>query len=198
MSAEAGETFNIITAVTNCITALSAVVVAALAVYGVLWEWKKQMKGKTEYEIARRYLKTALKLRDALRYVRNPFIPIEEMQSALKENGLDSEEYTNNQKTNRAVYSVRWKKVIEAWTNMEAELLEAEVSWGIGAVNAQKSLDGLVRELRGALGLFLDGHSKVGKDGNELIYNMGEEDEFSKKIALSIKEIETFLKPYLK
>lgn len=192
------ETETIINIVTNIITALSAAVVAGLAMYGVLWEWKKQMKGKTEYEIARRYLKTALQLRDAMRFVRNPFISIEEMDKALKENGFSSDDYKDNQKTNRAVYSVRWKKIMEARTNMEAELLEAEVSWGIDAKKAQESLNKLVIELYISLKSYLEGHIKIDEKGRELIYDLGEEDEFSKKVTLSIKEIEDFLKPYLK
>ena len=191
------ETAKLINTIANCITALSTLIVALLAGYGVLWEWKKQMKGKTEYEIARRYLKTALQLRDAIKFVRNPFIPVGEMQSALKDNGLDSEEYKNREKTNRAVYSIRWKKVMEAQTNMEAELLEAEVSWGINAVNAQKKLNGLVLELRSALMLYLEESLEV-KDKDMLIYDTGDEDEFSKKVKIAIEEIEVFLKPYLK
>lgn len=182
---------------TDAITALSAILVASVAVYGVR-EWKRQMKGKTDYEIARRYLKTSLQLRDAIKFVRNPFVSIDEMQVALREHGFDDKEYTDNEKTNRAVYSIRWKKVIDAWTNLEAELLEAEVSWGTSAVDAQKSLDSLVRELRGALTLYLGGHPKIDKDGNELIYNMGDTDEFSKKVVSAIKEIEDYLKPHLK
>lgn len=180
----------------DAITALSAIVVAVVAIYGVR-EWKRQMKGKTDYEIARRYLKTSLQLRDAIKFVRNPFVSVDEMQTSLKEHGFEAKEFTDNEKTNRAVYSMRWKKVIEAWTNLEAELLEAEVSWGASAVSAQKSLDALVRELRGALALYLGGHPKIDKDGNELIYNMGDTDEFSKKVTSAIKEIEDFLKPHL-
>lgn len=192
------ETEKIINIISDLITAVSSLVIAGLAVYGVLWEWKKQMRGKTEYDIARRYLKTALQLRDAMRFVRNPFISLEEMETALKENGFSSEDYKDNQKTNRAVYSTRWKKIMEARTNMEAELLEAEVSWGIDARKAQESLNKLVIDLYISLKSYLDGHSKMDEKGRELIYDLGEEDEFSKKVASSIKEIEDFLKPYLK
>ena len=114
----------------NAITAISAIIIAAFAIYGIR-EWKRQMKGKTNYEIARRYLKASLNLRNAILYVRNPFIPVSEMQEALKEHGLDSVEYSDHVKTNIAVYSRRWKKVQEAWTNLEAELLDAETSWGL-------------------------------------------------------------------
>lgn len=180
------------------ITAISTFVLAVMAIYGVFWEWKKQIKGKTDYEIARRYLRSALKLRDAVKYVRNPFISVGEMIESLKKNGIDSEEYKDNQKTNRAVYSERWKKVLESLADLEAEVLEAEVSWGRSAVIAQDPLNKLIRELSTILRQFLDGYSKEDKEGNELIYDIGKNDEFNKKVNLAVEEIESFLKPYLK
>lgn len=181
--------------VANYITSISAVIVAGVAVFGLVG-WRRQMMGKTNYEIARKYLKASLKLRDAVKFVRNPFIPLGEMQSALEANGFKAEEYSDNQKMNRSVYSTRWNKVREAWTNLEAELLEAEVSWGPGARKAQISLDSLVRELYAELSMYLEGHSRASTDS--IIYNIGDTDEFSKKIDAAIKEIETFLRPHLK
>jgi hypothetical protein len=192
------ETEILINVITSSVTALSTFILAGAAVYGVFWEWKRQMKGKTEYESARRYLKTALQLRDAIKFVRNPFISLGEMEVALKENGLGSEEYQNKDKMNRAVYSMRWKKVMDAQTNLEAELLEAEVSWGVSAVDAQKSLNLLVRELYAAISLYLGGHSKLDTDGNMLIYDIGETDKFNIKMLGAVKEIEVFLKPHLR
>ncbi|MEI6296492.1 MAG: hypothetical protein WCO84_02480 [bacterium] len=181
--------------VANSITSISAVIVAGVAIFGLVG-WRKQMMGKTNYEIARKYLKASLKLRDAIKFVRNPFIPLGEMQSALEVNGFKAEEYSDNQKMNRAVYSVRWNKVREAWTNLEAELLEAEVSWGSEATKAQLNLDALVRELYSGLSLYLDGRSSDSTDS--IIYNIGVNDEFSKKVDGAIKEIEIFLRPHLK
>lgn len=178
----------------NFLTAVSAIIVGVAAIYGVR-EWKRQLVGKTDYEIARRYLKTALRLRDAISFVRNPFVSLGEMQSALKEHGMDSEEYGDKQKTNLAVYSIRWKKVRDAWTDLEAEVIEAEVSWGREAFNVQKSLDMCVRELLSSLNLYLEGHTERGS--RQLIYEYGEKDEFRLKVEKSIKEIEDFLRPHL-
>jgi len=189
--------FNSLNVYSGAITALSTIIIAGLAVYGVR-EWKRQLKGKTDYEIARRYLKAALQLRDAIRFVRNPFISVAEMQLALKEHGFDSKEYENQNKTNRAVYSIRWKKVQEAKTNLEAELLEAEVSWGDDATKAQKSLDDLAKKLFSALMLFLNENAKLNDENDKLIYDFGDKDEFSPKINNAIKEIKEFLKPHLK
>lgn len=181
----------------DVVTALSAVVVSCVAIYG-LREWKRQTKGKTDYEIARRYLKSALNLRDSITYVRNPFISINEMQTALKEHGFSEDEYSDNMKKNMAVYSTRWKKVQEAQTNLEIELLEAEVSWGAEAVRVSRKLSSLTRKLFAELQMYISGYRQNIKD--ELIYNQGDfdnPDDFSIKLNEGIEEIREFLKPHL-
>ena len=42
------------------------------------------MKGKLNYDIARKYLKEVLKLRDAIKILRNPLISVPEMLTSLK------------------------------------------------------------------------------------------------------------------
>lgn len=188
----------ILTTISEIITALAAITAASVAIYGVR-EWKRQLKGKTDYEIARRYLKAALLLRDAMIYVRNPFIPANEMDSALKDQGLDFEKYRDDRaKINQAVYSTRWKRVQEAWTNLDLEILEAEVSWGIEATNVSGGLRKAVQELFGALQLYLMGERKKIQD--ELIYNQGTNDvpdAFSIKVSDSIEKIRMFLRPHI-
>lgn len=182
----------------NAISSLSAIVVTCLAIYGVR-EWKRQTIGKTNYEIARRYLKTALKLRDALKFVKNPFISGDEMEDALKEHGFDGDIFKDRDRTNRTVYSVRWKNVQEAWSALELERLDAEVSWGYEASRASSALISATRDLLVALNVHLGGHGESNvRDG--LIYNTGTEnspDEYSNRIDSAINELRDFLKPHL-
>jgi hypothetical protein len=100
-----------------------AICVGAIMAFIGINAWKKQLRGSTEYELARRYLKAIYKIRDAIKYVRNPFISVDEMARAYKENDMDEQDYSDNRKTNRAVYSIRWKKVIDARTDLDVELL---------------------------------------------------------------------------
>jgi len=93
---------------------------------------------------------------------------------------------------NKSVYSVRWRKVIDAQTNFEAELLEAEVSWGNKAIQAQKPLDALVRELYSALWLYLQEGVEVVRNDSELIYDIGEKDKFTERVNSAIEEIKVF------
>ena len=76
-------------------------------IFGSSWldTSKKKMRGKLDYDIARKYLKCVLRLRDAIKIVRDPFISIGEMQSALEKNGFKGEEHENKEKVNRSVYS---------------------------------------------------------------------------------------------
>ena len=177
------------------INTLAIVGGAIMAVIGVN-AWKKQLKGSTEYELAKRYLKSVYKIRDAIKFVRNPFISIDEMAVALKENGVENPDYSNNQQTNRVVYSVRWKKVMEARTDLDVELLEAEVLWGKEAVNVVSDLNAQINKLYISLKMFLEERSI--KPNRDIIYDMGDQDTFNPEVKKAIEKIESFIKPHLK
>lgn len=186
---------NIASVSNNIIITLGAIITVILAIMG-LNAWKKQMKGKTDYEVARRYLRSVYKTREAIKYVRNPAISVGEMEKSLEESGLkDNKNLTEHQKTNWAVYDARWKKVTEAKTEMDLESFEAEVSWGRDIILTQKDLDTLIRKLYATVSMFLRGYG--GDKEDKLIYDIGEQDEFRKEIDEAIKKIEDYLKPYL-
>lgn len=191
----------------NYLNDYSSAIVALVAILGLVFgqSWldtsKEKMRGKLDNDIARKYLKMVLQLRDAVKKVRNPFIPIDEMRVALEKNGFKGDEYEDKVKVNRSVYSLRWNNVQEAWTSFEEILVEAEVSWGNEAVNIQKNLDMFIRELRSVLWLFVnyskDFNSKW-EENNKIIYGTHDEnDEFAKKVNSEIEEIRKFLKKYL-
>lgn len=71
--------------VITCISALTATVVAILG----LQAWKKQLKGKTEYELAQKLLYATYKLREAIAWVRNPFQSAAEISKAMKEYNIE-------------------------------------------------------------------------------------------------------------
>lgn len=184
----------------------SEAIIALSAILGVLSgsSWldtsKKKMKGKLDYDIARKYLKGVLNLRDAIKIIRNPFIPVGEMQSALEKYGFKGDEYENKEKVNRSVYSLRWNKVQEVWTSLEEILTEAEISWGDESVKIQNDLDKLVRELRSAIWFFINYPKdvKVNDENFKLIYGAYDiNDEFASKINIEIDKIKDFLKQYL-
>ncbi|GEM_PF-1522895 len=185
----------------------SSAIVAFVAILGFVFgqSWldtsKEKMKGKLDNDIARKYLKAILRVRDSMKIVRNPFISIGEMQAALKKKGFESGDYRDQDKVNKSVYSLRMSKVQEAWTGLEEILVDAEVSWGNEAVNVQIGLDRLMRDLNSTVWLFVNSsetfYKKSDKNHKVLYGSYDENDEFAKNVNLEIEKIRTFLKKHL-
>ncbi|MGK2849019.1 MAG: hypothetical protein ACSLEX_03050 [Minisyncoccota bacterium] len=188
---------NLIQAISNIVTVLATIAGIFLAIKGFS-TWKDQLRGKTDYELARRYLRAIYKVRDAIKFVRNPFIPVEEMGVALKQSGKTQED--DSRETTRMVYNLRWKKVNEAESDLRVELLEAEVSWGQEALDVEKDFHACVIKIYVALKMYLDfdNSSERRKEDKELIYDQGENDKFNKELDSAIKKIEKYLAPHLK
>ncbi len=183
------------TVVKDVVVTISAATGAIVAVNG-LTAWKKQLKGKTDYELARRYLRAVYKTRDAIRYTRNPFISGGEMLAALKEEGKNESLISDNKETNQAVYNARWKKVVEANSDLGVELIEAEVSWGKNAIDIQKDFQECLRDLFLNLKRLLR-EGEVDESISNIIYEGGVGDEFNKKINAAVEKIENYLRPHL-
>lgn len=97
------------------INLLSEVIVPTVAVIVLLLglkEWKKQLKGKNEYELSLKLIEDTYKVRDAIQFARNPFTVQTSDEDRI-------EEYEN-----------RWKSVQREYFNLEIEIKKAEVLWG--------------------------------------------------------------------
>lgn len=179
----------------NLVTVIATIIASYVAISG-LDAWKKQLKGKTDYDLARRYLKAVYKIRESIKEVRNPFISVGEIFAALSDSGLPEEEHSSMQKSNRAVYSKRWKKVMESKNELDIELFEAEVSWGKNSITISKDLNSLIRKLYVGIKMFLE--YPENRPDRDILYDIGEEDIFNNEIDAAIQKIENYLKVYLK
>lgn len=180
----------------NTINTIAIGTGAIIAVIGVN-AWKQQLKGKTDYELARRYLRSVYKVRDALKYVRNPFMSSDEIFLALRESGLSDTDYSDRKKSNRAVYAKRWEKVIGAASDLDVEYLEAEVSWGTGIVKVSEDFNAFRKKLFVSLKMFLE-ERPLSNEREDIIYDGGDDDDFNIDMRKAIENIEKFLKPHLK
>lgn len=180
----------------EAVNTVAIVTGAIVAIVGVN-TWKKELAGKVEYELARRYLKSVYKVREAIKFVRNPFIPVDEISIALKESGLEEADYSDHERSNRAVYSKRWKKVTEASTDLNVELIEAEVSWGKEAVEVSKGLTDQVNKLFVALKMFLEVR-EIKHDRGIIYEGYDANDVFNQDLEKAIKKIESYVRPHLK
>src|SRR5215212_10812739 len=89
----------------DLVTVFATVIGGGIAIYGLV-AWKRQLRGRTEYELARRVLRAVYKVRDAIQGVRNPLQSAGEIEASLKEAGIsidfNSPEYRSKSAT--AVY----------------------------------------------------------------------------------------------
>lgn len=196
---------DIVELIRNVITALAAGTGATVAVVG-LRTWRKQLRGKTEYELARRLLRAALKVRDELAYVRGPFISAGEIAAAVEESGTDVD--MPSEEAGEIARARRWKYLTDALSDFELEALEAEVIWG-GEITTQLSaLRECVRRLRGAsweYGFLQNSGSPFKKDERQRLVELrrvvfgssGESDGFAAEVQEAISGIEAHLRPHL-
>lgn len=193
--------------ISTVVAALTAAIVAVLG----LQAWKKQLKGKVEYELARRVLRAAFDVRGAIRFVRNPVQMGGEIERAVKEAGvdIDSKGAEFRAKSQAAVYQGRWKKVNEAMSELDIELTEAEVSWGPEIQNRAKPLRECIGKLVSKIWLYIDNleqprdqsDSNERKEIRQVIYLQSEDpdkDTFASEVNRAVDNIAEFLTPYLK
>lgn len=190
----------------DIITAGAAITAAVVAVKG-LRAWKKQLRGKTDYELARRCLKAVYRVRDAIRMVRNPLQSSEEIAAAVKEEGPSIPQYlSDDYKIQQAIYSFRLKRASEAFSDLQVELLEAQVSWGTEAVIALQPLQACVLKLQSTIRRHLrrllphGALTPARAEEVEIILYVDEElqDPFSIEIGEAVEQAERFLQPHLK
>lgn len=164
---------------------------------GGLSTWKKQIKGDT----ARRLYKSVLKLREAISYVRNPFISITEQNNAIKQ--AEKENISLEMKSSNIVYYFRWQKITEAMSELQLEQLEAEVLWGKEVLEKIDPIRSCVTELNMKLSQFLNPDLKTfsSDEIREVIYenrSKDSSDKFTSKIDNAVNVVGNFLKPKYK
>lgn len=189
----------------------TAITGAIVAVKG-LGTWRRQLKGKSEYELSRRVLVTLFKYRDAINGVRHPAMWAYELPSPPEEEAEKmSPEQIRFYGTSKA-YQARWDKVQTERTSLYADLLEAEAIWGIELKDLFKKVFDLEHELFTRIRHYIElinpdtdeatkeAIQRIDEKAREIMYdNMsGEPDEYKQDLVSAIENIEKYLKPKLK
>lgn len=197
------------------VSVLKDVILACAAIAGVwtaragLDTWRRQLRGGTEYELARRIMRSTYQLREAYKKVRHPAMWAYEMPEPPAEiaKGMATED--RRAYGLRAGYAARWKPIELAAATLETDLLEAEAIWG-------PELRGLLAQLyahQSRLFVAVDEHIRVmsppsygsepaddpeeRRNRTEIVYQVREDDEFARDVNAAIKPIEDLLKPHL-
>ncbi len=197
----------ILQGIKEVVVTLAAAAGAGIAFVG-LRTWRKQMIGKEEYELARRFLRSVFETRDAIYTVRHPFISLGETAAALKEKGMEEKEggeKISSRGRDAAVYESRWKLIQSAMSNLKVETLEAEVLWGNEVRDILKPLQSCVSKLNNSLSSYLSRDLPQKPEEMEklddIIYGVRKESPsagFSKDIDEAVNKIEAYIRPRLK
>ncbi len=167
----------------------AALVGAGVAVFG-LKTWRHQIRGKVEYETARKVLRAVLEVRECVAGVRAAFISVGEMLEAFDEAGIDPStvQLPGDSRTDQLVYVSRWKPLSEAITQLESEGLEAEVLWG----SAIRSAFGELRRQIATLRFAVDNHLRKRSDPSQWSGPISEFDEKQVAVLNAIGNPDTF------
>lgn len=181
---------------------------AGLIIAGMgLATWKKQIKGSKEFEVAHNLHFAMLKLREAIKHVRNPAIWPSESQRAvkfIKERNPEKSDEDLKKNEHAYVYEMRWQKITDAYTEAESHLLTAEALWGHEIVDLTKPLNKKVRELNINLNQNFSAPEMRTKGMmaiHDVIYDKSsetEQDNFSTEVSQYIDAIADYLRKKIK
>jgi hypothetical protein len=192
----------------DLVVTFAAAVGAYVAIRG-LNAWRSQLRGQSEYTLAKRILTLLQQYRDAIRATRHPW-----MEYGLADD-IDGEGLTFEQRKYLGLqnaYEERWERVQQARAELYSELLEARVLWGSTIDDALAPLLKLQTELllaiRDHLKLSNPDVSKLDKEHletpdqrkrlNRLLYDkLSDEDEFASQTDQVIEAVSAVLSPHL-
>jgi hypothetical protein len=201
----------LVATIKDVVLAASAVVGAVVAVRG-LNTWNRQLQGGAEYELARRVLKLTYRLRDVIKAVRHPVMWAAEMPSPSEADAATMSRDEVRHYGTAMAYQARWQKVADVRTELQTELLEAEVLWGSELRKRFEALNKLEHELLIAVRSFLDVSDprthearkqavfKRQQGARDVMYDdlSDKGDEFTQDVVRAIQPIEDYVKPHLR
>ena len=193
----------------DIILAIAGVIGACVAILG-LNTWKRQLYGQSEYDLARRILKSLYLFREAMNNARAnlmeysaiPDLPKDQLEQLSKE----EKEYW----AIRQEFTKRWEPIGKARAELDTNILESEVFWGNEIKEKIAKLSLLYAKWFVAVREHLERTNPRDPDetysvaerkaNNAIIYGGSgrTNDAFLDEMLTAIEDIEIVLKPYMK
>jgi len=182
---------------------------AAYFAYQGLSTWRTELKGKSEYQIAKDVLRAVYKVREAFKHVRGPAIYQYEYPESMTDTSghLKAE---HRYEGNSHVYEQRWKVLHEAFVALEECHLEALVEWGSDyqdiivplracRVNVQIAIQQLLSRYRNPQEKDWMNTEEKNRQQAVLYYggNESKYDTFTPEIDSAVEKFEKWLRPYV-
>ena len=183
-----------------------AAIVAACAAWLGLDSWRRELKERADYEVARNLLRATYKLRVEIEKLRSPFISAQEFPPEYDPTGEDrvKEAYAYHY-----VYANRFQHVLTATEEFDSQALEAESLWGEQIKPKTDEFRQCVIVLKVAIqsaisdkrsgGKNFERYSDFADETMETLEDYGKnvENKFSRQIKKAITEIESEIRPYI-
>lgn len=166
-----------------------------------LFTWRQQLRGTSEYELAKRAVFKAYEVQQALQAVRNPML-------SLSKEEVDAGRRLEEM---QRIYGERMSSLYEKWAELQTIRLEAKAIWSDEAHNCFNDIQQRIGDLKGAIwlhfwmkgayagpGATVDNNPERVIENNKVVYFLSDDDEFSQKIAESVGKIESFFGPKIR
>lgn len=192
----------------DIIVSTSALAVAFFAYRG-LNRWQEELKGKSEYQLAKNVLQSVYKVREAFKSVRNVAIYSYEYPTELV---LESGHVAQKDKAQATmhVYHERFKNLDSAFVELEDLFIQALVEWGSEKQDLIVDMRKQRSELLVAIQTLIDGYREPGSNSwmtqderkrqNCVLYYTGENSkysEFSDEVNLAVNGFDKWLRPHI-
>ncbi|HAT9743463.1 TPA: hypothetical protein JBJ69_14300 [Legionella pneumophila] len=169
--------------------------IVTLGILG-LTTWKRQLRGSHQFEISKKILTHAYKVQQSIKNCRNPMLYLSK-DEVDKGNALAEKE---------KIYSARYSKLNDEFIELHSLSLEAKVIFGDMIDTLVSDLNKVIAELKSELWLFfwlqgyyaepgteVDNNPERVKQNSKIVFWISDDDDFSKKVAEKISNIENFL-----
>lgn len=180
---------DVVSAIADCCIALFTLLTVGIAFVG-LRTWRNQLHGTNEYQLAKKILLDVYRLREALNFVRYPFMSSSEADPVQKDIPWEV-----------SAYERRWAAVGEVYAELNVSLLEARVVWEGMLGDAESELDERKFELKMAVESFIkakqDKTYRATNDYKKTLYSTGSKDEYMVALNTAIAKFEDKLKPFV-
>jgi hypothetical protein len=183
--------------VKDIISIIATVSVIVIGIVG-LTTWRRQLRGTSEYELAKKAILSAYQIQQAIQSVRDPllYLSTEEVEAGRR---LEEEQ---------RIYDNRMKLLFSKWAELQAIRLECKVIWSSDGHDCFDGIRKCIGELKAAIwlhfwmkgsyagpGAEVDSSPDRRMNNDKIVYFLSDNDDFSTKISTAIKEIEEFFTP---
>jgi hypothetical protein len=193
----------IVSALKDVTVACAAALTAWAAVIG-LSKWRRELKGKTEFDLAFDLAKVTYGLRDELRACRSPLVSGSEFPP-----GSDMLASSQDPQVWVYVFQNRWKSVTNVLPDFDSRALAAEALWGSAVRSKTDELRKCVWELYASMQSFIENKAAEGEDlradpafGKEIrkaVFSSGSKDNpLDQRIECAIQGIEDQIRHHLR